>query len=368
MPILTGPASDVVKDTLISNVTDTCTEPEFNGGLVAINQDGTLYQEGSGQEIREYRYVGPNVNNYIYFNCQDGKEQNEENCEIWRILGIFKDESGAEHIKIVRNETLKGDIMPSNFSAENGTEYKIRYSSTDNAYWYYTTRSQYKNDWATGGLQYWLNAGSDKETKEPSDGYMSYLSKNAKSMIENTKYYLGTFSDSSISCNSASGASYSPTGTLLDVYKNERTTTEIYTQEETAYCERFDTFPNTFERKGGKIWPDNSATWSGYISLMYPSDEKYTENSCNWAKIVTDYTGASSSWLQTTANHSTDEWLLSPSSFYSSSVARWYTTGYVDDNYVYHYGAVRPSLNLKSNINIIGGDGSKLKPFILSLN
>ena len=89
-----GIGTEALKSIAVSNIEDTCTEPDYTGELVAINTEGTLYQEDSDQEIREYRYVGPKVNNYIYFNCQDGKEQNGDNCEVWRILGIFKDESG----------------------------------------------------------------------------------------------------------------------------------------------------------------------------------------------------------------------------------------------------------------------------------
>ncbi len=348
-PKKTGPANDVVKGKVVSNVTDTCTSFKTKGGLVAINADGTLYQEGSGQEIREYRYVGPDVDNYIYFNCQDGKEQNGDNCEIWRILGIFKDESGAEHIKIVRNETLKGDMMPSKFSAENGTEYRIRYSSSENAYWNYPTSGTRNNDWATGGLQYWLNAGSDKETSQPSDGYMSYLSKNAKSMIEETKYYLGTVTIDSLNI----------IDTSKEAYANER---------DVESC-----IENTGKDKsesGCKVWASNQATWNGNIALMYPSDYGYTANSCNWNTTLYRYDTSSiksTSWLNS-ANHSTEEWLLSPSSHDSASaVAVWLAAGSVKNNGVSNNGfGVRPSLNLISGVTIVNGEGTVDEPYQLN--
>ena len=181
--------AETIKGTVVSNVTDTCTDQSFNGGLVAINTKGTLYNKNNGDIIREYRYIGEEVKNYIYFNCQDGKEQNGDNCEVWRIIGVFKDEAGEEHLKIVKNNVLTGDMFPTTFIV-NGTTYKIQSTSSGN-YAYWNNDGKYNNNWPIAGIQYWLNAGSAKETKTASDGYMSYLSKNAKSMIEKTKYYLG---------------------------------------------------------------------------------------------------------------------------------------------------------------------------------
>ena len=338
-----GTGTDVVKDTLVSNITDTCIETGFNGGLVAINTEGTLYQEGSGQEIREYRYVGPEVDNYIYFNCQDGKEQNGDNCEIWRILGIFKDESGAEHLKIVRDNILTDDMFPEAYIVS-GTTYHINYTSGDEVYWNNKTiisSDTRNNDWTTGGLQYWLNAGSDKETKLASDGYMSYLSQNAKSMIENTKYYLGNF--------------YYGTKAISG-YEKERGNVSC-----SESC------------IGGDIWEGNQATWNGNIALMYPSDYGYTANSCNWNTPLSSYypdSIKSTSWLYQTANYSNTEWLLSPSFtysgsiYYSGQVAIW-TTGVVGFSFVSNTSEVRPSLNLISGTKIVEGDGTVDRPYQL---
>ncbi len=327
--------SDTIKETVVSNVTDTCTEPNFNGGLVAINTEGKLYQEGNKETIREYRYIGPEVNNYIYFNCQDGKEQNGDNCEIWRILGIFKDESGAEHIKIVRNEILSG-IFPETFEVE-GTTYNIKVNA-DTARWNYSTSGTYNNDWATGGLQYWLNAGSDKETKLASDGYMSYLSKNAKNMIEETKYYLGNFN--------------SVYDTAISSYTHERG--NISCNES---C------------NGGDIWEGNQTEWNGNIALMYPSDIGYTASSCKWNTTLYNYSTnniPSTSWLYQTANHNSNEWLLSPASNSSGQVTFWFKSGIVADNTISGISGVRPSLNLISGATIVDGEGTVDSPYQLN--
>ena len=59
-------------------------------GLVKIGNSGEITTSSSP---REYRYIGPNPNNYIRFNN-----------ELWRIIGIFDGQ-----LKIIRNESL-GDM------------------------------------------------------------------------------------------------------------------------------------------------------------------------------------------------------------------------------------------------------------------
>ncbi len=287
-------ATDYLKKKVISNVTDTCDVFTEKGGLVAINTDGTLYQEG--QEIREYRYVGPDADNYIYFNCEDNKEPNASACEIWRILGIFKDEEGQDHIKIVRNETLSGT----------------------------RTWDSSNNDWVNSDLKDYLNTT-----------YYNSLTTSAKDMIVETKYYLGN-------------------------YKFDDTTLGLYTHE------RGDT-PCSGSCSVGDIWKGNHTTWNGNITLMYPSDYGYTANSCNWTKATSSSSTMRSSWLYQTANHSDWEWLLSPSSSNSNIVAYWYSDGRVNNCYVTNHIGVRPCLNLKSQVRIVDGDGSELKPFVLNL-
>ena len=336
-------ATDSLKEKVVTNVTDTCTSFTEKGGLVAINTEGKLYQGSDGEEIREYRYVGPDVDNYIYFNCEDNAEPSADTCEVWRILGIFKDEEGQEHIKIVRNNVLPRDMYPVTFEA-NGTTYKIQStdSSGDYVYWNYKSDGTYNNDWATAGLQYWLNAGSDKDTKTASDGYMSYLSESAKSMIEKTKYYLGNFN-----------------------YSKDTITNYTYERGNTT-C--------SGSCSGGDVWEGNQATWNGNengnIALMYPSDVRYASNSCSWTmNLNSSNANSKASWLYQTANHSGYEWLLSPSSYDSNSAAYWSTSGAITDCSVSgsDLGA-RPVLNLKSQARIEAGEGSGTSPFVVKLS
>ena len=316
-------ATIVIKNTLGST-----------GGVIGVTNDNEEVKKESSK-IREYRYSGTEVNNYIYYNCKEGEEQSAGNCEVWRIIGVFKDEEGSEYLKIVKNNVLTSDMFPATFSA-NGTIYKIQYSTgLDSVYWNNikgningTTTD--KNDWATGGLQYWLNTGFDKETKKTEDGYMSYLSKNAKDMIKNTKYYLGMI-DSGISGDNARSA-----------YTHERA------------VESCNNNIGSTITTGCRVWSGNKATWMGYIALLYPSDYGFSVNSSYWKTNLYNYNSSAknTSWLQQ-SNHNDEEWLLSSSSDSSYRVISWMKDGNLYMYNIFSINETRPCLYLKSDVRIL---------------
>ena len=137
-------ATKVIKDTIGTT-----------GGVIGVTTSNAEVKIESSS-IREYRYSGKTVNNYIYFNCQDGTTYDNaiSNCELWQIIGVFKDESGIERLKLIRNNFLSG--IPSD----------VLISS----------------NWTNSNLQQWLNSD---------EGYLKLLSPNYLKMIDNVKYYLG---------------------------------------------------------------------------------------------------------------------------------------------------------------------------------
>lgn len=72
--------------------------------MYTFNQEPTIYTE----ETTEYRYIGNDANNYVYFNCKD--INNLDTCELWRMIGVFRveDEYGnlEYRIKLMRNESI----------------------------------------------------------------------------------------------------------------------------------------------------------------------------------------------------------------------------------------------------------------------
>ncbi len=331
------------------------------GGVVGVTNTNTKVTQESSN-IREYRYSGTNVNNYVYFNCQDNMEQNGDNCETWRIIGVFKDENNEEHLKIVRNEVLTG-VFPETYvvggknyyikgeltsgKLNNFSSYKVlplsnakfmKDYSENSAYWNWNDDNYY-NDWTTAGLQYWLNSKGDEMQDK---GYLNSLYDNAKNMIAETKYYLGNFNYN--------------TDTSALSYEHER---------ESASCSMVE--EEYEECSGGDIWSGNQANWSGSVALMYPSDYGFSADSTYWNETTLGeyYNEAyETSWL-TSANHDNYEWFLSPSSFDSGRVAGWNSdgdVGYVGANLT---GGVRPALYLKSTAIIDNGDGTSLTPYAL---
>ena len=155
-------------------------------GLVAINNDGRLYT-GEGV-IREYRYSGPVVNNYIIFN-DDGDSETEAN-ELWRIVGVFKNDAGNWNLKLMRDTILTSEEMPNTYVV-NGTSYTIQNSTTGRAYWNNpsTTPTTSYSDWTRAGLQYFLNTERDDNGTA---GYLATFTENAKELIDRSyTYYLG---------------------------------------------------------------------------------------------------------------------------------------------------------------------------------
>ena len=88
-----------------------------------------MYVFNSEADYQDYRYIGNDVNNYVYFNCTN--QEKLDTCELWRIIGVFyiSDKYGNYdyHIKLMKNEIVSD---------------RNYYLSDD--YWY-TITSKYQN-------------------------------------------------------------------------------------------------------------------------------------------------------------------------------------------------------------------------------
>ena len=82
--------------------------------LIQINEgelaDSSLYSYNNKQY-----FVGNNVNNYIWFNCDEGYISGSEHCEKWRIISIEPDES----IRIIKDEVVSLDKIAEMETATN---------------------------------------------------------------------------------------------------------------------------------------------------------------------------------------------------------------------------------------------------------
>ncbi len=298
-----------------------------------------------GGDCKEYRYTGPTVKNYVKLKNKQTVDGSDTE-ELWRIIGIFTDsETGEKYMRIVRNEVLPEAMLPTNYVVS-GTTYTIKSSGT-NVYWNRITgTSSDKNNWATAGLQYYLNTEQDDDGSNK--GYKSYLSEETKSFLEERTHYLGTYIYNK--------------DTAVSGYQHERDVLSC------ADGKGATSSSSNFPVAGCNVWNGNDATWKGSISLMYPSDYGFSADKQYWTSTeVYNYDGGAkdTSWIYTTMTK-VNFWTLSPSSTYSDLAMRWDTGGYVLSNLVsnFDYGA-RPVLNLKSQVKIKSGAGTSEDPYIL---
>ena len=124
----------------------------------------------------------------------------------------------------------------------------------------------------------------------------------------------------------------------------------------------------------------SKTTWEGAIGLMYASDYGYstssTSSNCDltmwsWDRYSECY---SNSWLY---DENMSQWTLTPRSDYTYEVFFVRNLGEVFDDhsilvegsYVDYTGAymARPALFLKSNIKIVGGQGTYDEPYTLGI-
>ncbi len=347
---------DEVKSKLVKY--EESSKESFYGGLVAINTDGTLYNETNNETIREYRYSGNTVNNYVKFNN-----------ELWRIIGVFKEDE-EEYVKIVKKDNLTGDYFPDKYII-NGTEYSIRSFTKNNddknfgdgAFWNYLeiTDDEYHNgpsDWTTAGLQFYLNTEHDDNSQNK--GYLNYISEDSKKMLIETTYYLG---------NVYIYSEYIGGGTFV---QDRDTTLSAYIHERgNIECDSSVT-SNSYTNNNCNIWYGNKATWKGLVGLMYLSDLGFSGISNNWNKNL------AGGWIED-LNPSQEvekaiSLAISPSSiekkivadidFYSTAGRLFLTYTADEDEYD---NTIRPVLTLSSKVKVTSGNGTETQPYLLSM-
>lgn len=282
------------------------------------------------------RYVGPNPCNYVSFNN-----------ELWRIIGIMNNVDDGTGKKETRFKLIRNEIL---------------------GYYSYDTRETGSgvNDWTTSKLmielngdyldttlsenQNWYNGQYNQQTGVYD--YTKGLKQEAQNFISNAVWYLGARGD----------ASSDPPTNAYYFYEAERGTATPVSGRET--------------------------TWTGKVALIYPSDFAFatsggtnlTRSECINANISYGSSSWYSSynscppkdWLKIIAGNSY-YWLLNPDvrKTYIQSVAiindsyQGYINNYNGTYYPYYNKAVFPTLYLKSNIEISGGNGSINSPYIL---
>ena len=284
--------------------------PEIIEAAYGENQDILAYDNTADNNLR---YIGRDPNNYVYFNCDDYNNPSSNTCELWRIIGIFNENShgisGEKLVKLIRSNSL-GNIA-----------------------W----DSARTNNWRTASLQKTLNG----DYLNGSGSYTSNGIKNdtTRNMIANVTWKLG-------------GSS---------TYYNDVTASMFYERERgtTVYSGR----PTTWQGKIALMYPSDY----GYAT----SGGSTTNREACLAQALDNWDSSSYSdcknndWL---LDSSTTQWTLTPNSSDSGSVFLVLDIGSVHNlYYAYTLSGVRPSVYLTSNVGISGGDGTMNNPYILKV-
>ncbi len=310
------------------------TKPTY--GITAVEYISNLYEYyGDSYNLKvdntpdsNIRYYGSNPNNYVSFNN-----------ELWRIIGVF-----GNNVKLVRSESLGS----------------LSWDSSDST----TNNGNGINQWGESTYE-------DGSLYEGAD-LQVYLNK---------RYYGG---DTTVTCygSANNGTKICPTGTIDETSKS-LIDNHIWNTGAIEYNTRTDTlaFYNAERGTKGKICSSSNycndtvtrtTSWTGYVGLPYVTDWAYasSESICETNMQKQDSSNAyickNNNWMQ----RSTWAWYLSHGANVSLARLAWFVQG---DGYAF-FGdaansyAVAPSIYLKSNVQIISGNGTSSNPYILKLS
>ena len=282
------------------------------------------------------RYYGSNPNNYVSFNN-----------ELWRIIGVFKD-----NVKLVRKDVLSNSSWDSSDSSINkGSGVNQWGESTDgegNEYLgaklqIYLNKMYYGGD--TTVICYRGGNNTTKVCQKDSKGNFLTIDETSKSLIDNHIWNTGA-------------VEYNTRTDTLAFYNAERGTIGK-TCTSGDYCN--DTIVRTTE-------------WTGYVALPYVTDWAYaSENSICETNMQTkdssnNYICKNNNWMHNTGNDSFT-WYLSPAILSNHAIYVWgldKTSGISTKLETVHF-AFFPTTYLKSNVIIESGNGSISNPYKLKL-
>ena len=269
------------------------------------NQDILAYD---GTDDNNLRYIGANPANYVYFNCSDYSNPSSSTCELWRIIGIFNENthgvSGEKLIKLTRNELLD----------------RQAFDSDDSNYWGYASLQEILNG-------DYLNKSGDYSS--------TGITTQTRDMIETVTWKVGAAMMGSA---------------------NDKNASTIYTYERgnSSYNGR----PTTWEGKIGLIYPSDYgfATSGGStgreMCLSYGLRNDWDD----------DDNCSENDWLDMHTSMLT----ITPDQRYAGGLV-YIASGSVYGGNIADNGSqwVLPSLYLTSDVTIFGGSGTESDPYLL---
>ena len=342
------PAIDEVMEKLLEikvsvNASYSTLTPDVTGAVETIASRVERSEDLTYDEAGNIRYIGANPDNYVSI---DG--------EVWRIIGVFnniksdaEDEHGETRIKLIRNEAIGG--------------YTWDASTYNDGYGI--------NEWSQADLMYLLNPG--------------YTGINGSLYYNSSKgtCYVG-YNNATGSCDFTSTGLKSNLKSLIDdalwntgsngveALINEITTSKFYELERSNNTGKICTSGTLCNDPLGR-----TTTWVGKVGLMYPSDYGYATGGGNYKReyCLSQYLYTWNSYAECYK----DDWL------YNSGSGQWTLTPYaytrdggdiftIDISGIVNLAGgsaaallIRPTVYLKSNVQILSGEGSSTNPYLL---
>ena len=333
-------------------------------GATDLSYDGTSTLGELGTPDNNLRYIGANPSNYIYYNCSttNPNEMNDETCEKWRIIGLFnniedKNGNSKSRVKIIKDEPLLSsdtyypwDVSDSSINSGAGINQWGESTHLDGTPYEGADLMRELNTDYLGNItigtdgKWYSDSGNYRYTDMPT----KLLETNAQNMIQTVKWHTGAVPNETTS-----------NWTTKNMYEWERNNNIGYICNESDVSNCKDDVVRT-------------TTWIGKVALIYPSDYSYatsgnenmSRNDCLNMSVLSDNNNCrNNNWLNIGDNY----WTLTP--FYIdgasntiSRVAYYGPIGYMGGNMKYK---IRPSLYLKNNIFVNGGDGTSSNPYKL---
>jgi len=310
-----------------------------NGVAYALDTNNKLMKDVGGN----VRYYGANPNNYIYFNCSDYANPSSATCEKWRIIGIVDGK-----VKIMRNESI------GNYSWDTSA------STINNGYGI--------NEWSQSDAMKLLNTGY--ETNQDLDSSGNSIT------VNNSLYWIGAQgtsgkcyngrSNATIDCNMVSkGLKNDETRNLISEHNwNLGGGTDNVIYVDTAYSTERSGLVNKNPADG----VTRTTTWLGRIALPYPSDYGYAADLSICKKTLDSYNDSlctENNWMATVVGSTYARTLSIVSSKNSYIWAANLSKAIGIGGTVNADAGIIPTLYLKSDIIINGGNGSSEQPYLI---
>jgi len=307
-------------------------------GIVKTMWNSTLEEDG-------YRYVGINPDNYICFGTTDQEEcKTNTDKYMYRIIGVFEDEEGRQHLKLIKKEALNTTYAwNADYQTDVDWDESDLYKGINGSYFLTNTNYEYMQDsiW-TDKIAEWNYTATNTKT------YENYNSTNGTPY--GPYYYYNTVK----------------TVYLHEMNRSSKTSqTCYYNASTTADCS-----VGEWKYAADADW-DKSVVPKVKISLMYASDYLLSLGSSALDyRINSQYSTLKTGWMNISKNDngapSAYEWTSSRYGDDYGDYGAWYvySTGIVGYYYVVDANSVRPVFYLTSEVEL-SGEGTSTSPYII---